>query len=537
MSMNSFLRRFISSPVFAFVASGIVSHASLADDNYATGQDAESVLGQVDFTSNGSATTQNGLQEPCGIAIDPATSKLFVADTNNHRVVRFSSADSLADGANAEAVLGQANFTSGSQGTGASTMWYPRGLHVDSGGRLWVADSNNHRVLRFDNATTIASGSSANGVLGQPNLTTRTLMTTQSGMYHPDDVYVDSSGTLWVADATNSRVLRFDNAATLPNGSNANAVLGQPDFTTSTGTTTRNGMWNPRGLTMDSSGRLYVAEWWNHRVTWFDIPSAKANGADADGVLGQENFTTRNQGFDTYGLDGPEGLTVDGRGRLWVAEEGGSRVKWYEDLPQLVNRSPSDGVLGQPASNTNATATTRDGMHFAMDVAALGNDRLWIVDRRNNRVLRFDEHLYQPDLWIGTKSGNQKGNNVHSPSGAGQKISVVARGNRKGKFFFTVENDGDIDDTYEVLGSRGNAKLDVSYRQTSPVGANVTGAMTRNGRVLQNVAPGSTAKFRATVKGTRKSRGKRASRTFTIRAISRADFTSDAGKAKVKKKP
>lgn len=219
---------------------------------------ASLVLGQADFTSNTPATSQTGMNSPQQIAVDPTTGKVFVADPGNHRVLRFASVAALTNDAAAEAVLGQTNFTSNTPATTQSGMSSPLGVYVDSAGRLWVGDTNNHRVLRFDNASTKANGANADGVLGQINFTSGSSATAQNRMATPFSVFVDSGGRLWVSEYGNSRVLRFDNAAASPNGDNADGVLGQSIFTTNTcvnAPPTATGMCLPTRIHVDSGGR------------------------------------------------------------------------------------------------------------------------------------------------------------------------------------------------------------------------------------------------------------------------------------------
>ena len=180
----------------------------------------------------------NGVQSVC---VDPSSNKVFVADTSNHRVLRFSATDALVNGSAAEVVLGQANFTSGTanRGTGvaADTMNNPVDCVVDSGGRLWVVDLSNHRVLRFDNASTKTDGANADGVLGQEDFISGTANrgtgTAANTMSNNRDVVEDSNGALFVLDRVNNRVLRFDNAASKSDGADADGVLGQANFTAS----------------------------------------------------------------------------------------------------------------------------------------------------------------------------------------------------------------------------------------------------------------------------------------------------------------
>jgi sugar lactone lactonase YvrE len=91
----------------------------------------------------------------------------------------------------------------------------PEGLAVDNAGRLWVADTVNSRVLRFDNAATLANSAPANGVLGQPDFSSGLFDTTQSAMHFPRGVAADDAGRLWVADNNNNRVLRFNDTTPL----------------------------------------------------------------------------------------------------------------------------------------------------------------------------------------------------------------------------------------------------------------------------------------------------------------------------------
>ena len=142
------------------------------------------------------------------VAVDPATQKVFVGDYRRNRILRFGSAESLSNGATAEAVLGQADFTSIEPGTAADRLSSMQGLWCDTQGRLWVADSGNHRVLRFDGAASLASGAPASGVLGQVNFLNSAPGTSAGTLRYPNGLVTDALGNLYVADDGNKRVLR-----------------------------------------------------------------------------------------------------------------------------------------------------------------------------------------------------------------------------------------------------------------------------------------------------------------------------------------
>jgi len=191
-----------------------------------------------------------------------------VVDGNN-RVLRFDHAASKANGANADGVLGQLIFTANLPISGAGGMAYPTGIAIDGSGTLWVGDNFDNRVLRFNNAASKPNGASADGVLGQPDFTSANAANSQNGLNSPNGVAIDSSGTLWVADTGNNRVLRFDNATTKANGANADGVLGQAGFVTKGSSATQTTLYHPGGVTVDASGSVWVADSYNNRVLYF----------------------------------------------------------------------------------------------------------------------------------------------------------------------------------------------------------------------------------------------------------------------------
>ncbi|MFA6456675.1 MAG: fibronectin type III domain-containing protein [Bacteroidota bacterium] len=359
---------------------------------------AVGVLGTSDFVTNTGWTspTDSTLSEPASVAIDPTTGKLFVADRDNRRVLRFGSAEKYINGAKAEAVFGQPDFVSrvaNNPTISASTMSNPNGVAVDATGRLWVADRDNHRVLRFDNASFKATSGAADGVLGQPDFVTNVMGTSGGKMSSPSGVCADASGRLWVADRANNRVLRYDNAAAKANGALPNGVLGQDSYSSSTTGTTAATMNAPWGVFFDVNGRLWVADRYNSRVLRFDNAAVKANGADANGVLGQADFLTSATATTQSGFYEPRGVVVDAAGRLYVADEGNSRVMVYENAATKSNGANADNVYGQDDFMSNAALDppTASSLNYPLSVFVdNANSHVWIPDIYNHRVLRYN---------------------------------------------------------------------------------------------------------------------------------------------------
>ena len=161
----------------------------------------------------GGTPSVTSLSQPYDLALDPTTRKLFVCDGANNRILRYSSAAAAATGGSAEAVFGQDDFNSSAAGSAANRFNTPRGITVDATGRLWVADANNARVLMFTDASNRSNGPSADGLLGAVTFGAPVFGSGQGQFSSPDDVSAGVSGVIWVVDSLNHRVLRFDDGA------------------------------------------------------------------------------------------------------------------------------------------------------------------------------------------------------------------------------------------------------------------------------------------------------------------------------------
>ena len=358
---------------------------------WANDQSASFVIGQTGFGLNASSVTATGLNQPWGgVVIDPATGKVFVCDLSNNRILRYPSGAAMTNGAAAEAVLGQPNFTQNSNGLSATTLWQPAGMAMDAAGNLWVADERNNRVLRYANAATIASGSAASTVLGQANFTSSNIgfpNVTASSMYEPFSVFCIGT-TLWVADTGPDRVLRFENAASLANGAAASAVFGQPDLTTfSTSDSYASGLGPPMQIYVDGADNLWVADFVENRVVMFPNATTAANNEAATLVLGQPDFNGSAAGSTATTFNSPIGVYGDRDGTIYVSDYGNNRILIFANAASLSNGAAATYVLGQTdfvSTGTGDNANQLNGPTFLF----VGTSLL-AADATNNRVLNW----------------------------------------------------------------------------------------------------------------------------------------------------
>lgn len=367
--------------------------AGVSSAQFVNGQAAEGVLGQLDFITPTSGVAINKFNGPNGVLFDSRNGKIWVADRGNHRVLRFSSTNAYINGGDAELVIGQPDFTTNTSGLSATKMNNPICVVIDGNGTLWVSEYGNNRVTRWDDPDNLVNGDTADGVLGQPDFVTNSAATSQNKFSGPAGIFVEANGTLWVSNFNIHRLLRFQNASTLPNGSNADLVIGQPDFVTGTAGLSATKMNNTNGVYVDWLGNLWVSEYTNRRVLKFNNASTLVNGDTADVVLGQPDFITNTSNTTQNGMGNVRWLTGDVNGNLYVVQESNNRISVFLQAATLANGANADYVIGQPdfTTGTGLNPPTQNSLRTPRG-ASVDNTgkKLWVTDWANNRVLRYD---------------------------------------------------------------------------------------------------------------------------------------------------
>ena len=367
--------------------------AGVSSAQFVNGKAAEGVLGQLDYITPTSGVAINKFNGPNGVLFDNRNGKIWVADRGNHRVLRFSSTNAYINGGDAELVIGQPDFTTNTSGLSATKMNNPICVVIDGNGTLWVSEYGNNRVTRWDDPDNLVNGDTADGVLGQPDFVTNSAATSQNKFSGPAGIFVEANGTLWVSNFNIHRLLRFQNAATLPNGSNADLVIGQPDFVTGTAGLSATKMNNTNGVYVDWLGNLWVSEYTNRRVLKFNNVSTLVNGDTADVVLGQPDFITNTSNTTQNGMGNVRWLTGDINGNLYVVQESNNRISVFLQATTLANGANADYVIGQPdfTTGTGLNPPTQNSLRTPRG-ASVDNTgkKLWVTDWANNRVLRYD---------------------------------------------------------------------------------------------------------------------------------------------------
>ena len=279
---------------------------------------------------------------PYSIAIDSA-GNVYVADTWNNRIQKFNATGSFIT-------------KWGSEGSANGQFYIPEGVAVDNEGNVYVADSFNNRIQKFDSTGSFITKWGSYG--------------TEDGQFEqPYGVDVDSAGNVYVTDAQNHRVQKFNATGS---------------FITKWGSYgTEDGQFNhPYVISVDNVGNVYVADTDNHRIQKFN-----ATGS----------FITK-WGEGRGSADGqfyhPFGVGVDNEGNVYVADSYNHRIQKFNATGSFITKwggyGPGDGQF-----------------HLPYDIAIDTEGNVYVADTWNNRIQKF---RFNPLLCInGTKIINCEG--------------------------------------------------------------------------------------------------------------------------------
>ena len=269
------------------------------------------------------------LSSPTGIALD-TEGNLYVADTDNHSIQKFDKAGKFLARWGSEPSSQEGQF------------YYPRGLAVGPDDVVYVADSGNNRVQKFD------LEGNAQKAWGKFGFAWRGA---EMGRFDvPWGITTDQDGNVYVSDTSNARIQKFQ-------------ADGQPLLKWGRDGSFDGAFFFPRGVAVDFVGNIYVADESNNRIQKFDT---------------RGSFLTKwgREGSGPGQFRSPWGIACDALGNVYVVDSGNHRIQKFDGngtfLCSFGNRGKTEGQLNFPYG----IAVDKEGCVF-------------VVDSGNNRILKY----------------------------------------------------------------------------------------------------------------------------------------------------
>ncbi len=402
------------------------------------------LAGRVPGFADGTGTAAE-FYRPLGMSVDDG-GNLYVADGNN-RIRKITPAG---------VVTTLAGSTQGSiDGTGTDAKFYsPAGITVDGGGNVYVADTFNDSIRKITPVgvvTTLAGGAWGSTYGTGPAVWQFEL---------PKGVTADSNGNVYVADTDNHKIRKIT-----PAGVVTTLAGSTQGFADGTGTAAK--FNNPRGITVDGDGNVYVADTFNDRIRKITpagvvttLAGSTQGFADATGTAARFYFPngvtvdgggnvyvadTSNQKIrkitpagvvttlagSTYGFaDGtgtaakfftPRGITVDGDGNLYVADTFNDKIR------KITPAGVVTTLAGSTAGENDGTGTAAK-FNYPSGVSVDGSGNVYVADMNNHRIRKITSAGVVTTLagsGYGSVDGTGTAAKFYSPLG----VSVDGRGN------------------------------------------------------------------------------------------------------------
>jgi YD repeat-containing protein len=262
------------------------------------------------YSGDGGPAEQAKLDQPAGVAVD-ASGNLYIADTDNRCIRKVNTSGIITT------VAGDGTYGySGDGGPAAQAkLKRPFSVAVDASGNLYIADTYNYCIRKVDTGgiiTTVA-GDGTYGYSGDGG------PAAQAKLKRPLSVAVDASGNLYIADIYNNRVWKVDTSGIITTV----AGDGTWGYSGDGGPAAQAKFWGPRGVAVDASGNLYIADRYNHCIRKVDtsgiittVAGDGTSGCSGDGgPAAQAKFWS------------PRGVAVDASGNLYIADSGNTQIR------------------------------------------------------------------------------------------------------------------------------------------------------------------------------------------------------------------
>ena len=269
------------------------------------------------------------------------------------------------------------NGTCGYRGDGGpainAELCYPSGLALDSSGNLYIADSDSNRVRKVTPSGVIST-IAGDGVGGSRG---DGGPATSAELYSPLGVAVDSTGNVYIADFYNERI-RMVSAAT----GNISTIAGNgvQGYGGDGGPAVNAQLYGPASVKIDSSGNLYIADAYNSRIRMVNVSTGLISTIAGNGNYG---FSGDGGPATSAQLYQPFGLAIDSAGNLYISDNLNQRIRMVTAATGIISTIAGNGTAHYGGDGGRATSAE---LQYPADLALDNKGYVYVADGGNNRI-------------------------------------------------------------------------------------------------------------------------------------------------------
>jgi uncharacterized protein (TIGR03437 family) len=341
------------------------------------------------FSGDGGPATAAQLNSPQGLAVD-GQGNLYIADQVNNRV-RMVTAQGVISTFAGNGAIGLPRFQGDAGLATAANLNLPGGVAVDSKGNVYIADTADNSIREVGTngiINTIAgSGYQSQGNMGD------TLLASISTLTAPEDVFVDSSSNVYIADTGNAAIRKITASTGIINFIAGACTITSTTAITNTGEScaigfagdgglaNEGGLIAPFAVAVDSAGNVYIAEPSDGRIR--EISTIKS-AIDINTIVGNGTLGFAGDGATATAaeLNRPTGVAVDGSGHIYIADSNNNRIRVAQAGGSVATFAGNGGY----SYSGDGGAATGAQMNSPYAVAVDGAGNYYVADAGNNVV-------------------------------------------------------------------------------------------------------------------------------------------------------
>ena len=340
------------------------------------------------------------LYHPRAVAFS-RTGEVFIGDALNHRIRKIDTngiITTVAGNPTETKPSGSPAGAFGGDGGPATSaqLNQPHGVAVDSKGNVYIADSLNNRIRKIDTSGVISTVVGSDSKKGRPEgpVETAVLKFPKSMFMTPDDV-------LYICNSEGNTILKVDLKAEQLTVNRVAGNLYAKRYGGDGGFARDAALNTPQGVWVVPDGTVYFSDSENHlvrKVTTGGKISTIAGDAEAArraAETGQYPIPGESSGdggpATKARLNGPRGISADEAGNVYVAEEGGGRIRRIDPSGIITTiagngQPPPEGHNPHVAGDPGPAPALEAQFNTIHDLNIDRDGNLWIADSKNNRI-------------------------------------------------------------------------------------------------------------------------------------------------------